>query len=316
VEVVRIDGPRAEGAAHALTVGNFDGVHRGHHVLLGVAREEARAAGVPPAVLTFDPHPARVLRPRDAPPPLTSLAQKAELLAALGVERLFVLPFTEAVAGLPAGRFAAEVLRDRLRARVVVVGEGFRFGRGRQGDVSTLGREGQRLGFRVRAVPPVLWEGVPVSSTRVREAVAAGKAAEARGLLGRSYFVDGNVTRGEGRGRGLGVPTANLEPSVQVWPARGVYAGRAEARADAGEGARPAVINVGLRPTFGGGTLSLEAHLLDFEGDLYGQALRLHFDHYLRAERAFPDGGALVRQIRRDVEDARRLLSAPLTDAL
>jgi riboflavin kinase/FMN adenylyltransferase len=316
MEVVHIDGSWAAAGAQGLTIGNFDGVHRGHHALLAAARAEARAAGVPTAVLTFDPHPARVVRPEEAPAPLTSLPQKAELLEAEGVERLLVLPFTEAVAALPAETFAAEVLVRRARARVVVVGEGFRFGRGRRGDLATLGREGERLGFRVRAVPSVLWRGAPVSSTRVREALAGGEVAEARGLLGRSHFVDGTVGRGEGRGRRLGFPTANLESASQVWPAHGVYAGRAELREEALRRPRPVVINVGRRPTFGSGAPALEAHLLDFEGSLYGRALRLHFDHRLRGERAFPDAGALARQVQEDVTAARRLLSDPLADAL
>jgi riboflavin kinase/FMN adenylyltransferase len=257
-------------------------------------------------VLTFDPHPARVLRPDRAPAALTTLAQKEELLAGLGVDRLAVLPFDARVATLDAGAFAREVLVGVLGARDVVVGESFRFGRGREGDSRVLAVLGRRRGFEVHGIPPVLSGGEPVSSSRVRHALARGDVIAARTLLGRRYFVDASVVRGDGRGRVIGVPTANLEPDNEVLPARGVYAARC--RTPDG-GWSDAVVNLGHRPTFGGGPVTAEAHLLDFDGDLYGARLRLEFHGRLRGEERFDGAPALVARIRRDIAEARALLS-------
>lgn len=290
----------------AVTVGNFDGVHRGHQTLVAAASSRARASGGAVVALTFEPHPARVLHPGRAPGALTTLAQKEELLAGLGVHRLAVLPFDRSVAALSAGEFAREILVRTLGARDVVVGESFRFGRGREGDAPTLRGLGEELGFRVVALPPVLEAGAPVSSSRVRDALGRGDVDAARALLGRAPFVDARVVRGDGRGRTIGVPTANLEPENEVLPARGVYA--ATCRVGGGD-VRPAVVNLGRRPTFGGGAETVEAHLLDFEGDLYGARLRLFFVARLRGEERFPDAGALVARIREDVARARALLS-------
>jgi riboflavin kinase/FMN adenylyltransferase len=189
-----------------------------------------------------------------------------------------------------------------------VVGFNFRFGRDRGGDVEVLQALGRRHGFAVRAVPPVLIDGAPVSSTRVREAIVRGAVDAARDLLGRPYFVDGAVVRGLGRGRRLGIPTANLDPVNEILPGAGVYAARCRVEA---AGLVPAVVNVGRRPTFGGGAMVLEAHLLDFEGDLYGRKLRVAFERRLRDEARFADAEALRGQILRDVEQARRVLEQP-----
>jgi riboflavin kinase/FMN adenylyltransferase len=269
---------------------------------------KARAAGGPAVVLTFDPHPARVLRPGRAPAALTTLAQKEELLAELGVDRLAVLPFDSTVAGLPPEAFARAVLRETLGARDVVVGESFRFGHRREGDARALASLGARLGFAVHALPAVLEGGSPVSSSRVRSELERGDVVAARALLGRRYFVDAAVVRGDGRGRAIGVPTANLAPDNEILPAPGVYAGLC--RVDAGEW-RVAVVNLGHRPTFGGGALALEAHLLDFAGDLYGARVRLSFHERLREEQRFPGKDALVARILEDVARARALLSGP-----
>jgi len=292
----------------AVTVGNFDGVHRGHQALVSAAVARARAAGGPSVVLTFDPHPARVLRPDRAPAALTTLAQKEELLAGLGVDRLAVLPFDAALARLSPEEFARAVLRDTLGARDVVVGESFRFGHRREGDARSLADLGSRLGFAVHPVPPVQDGGGPVSSSRVRLALGHGDVGAARALLGRPYFVDAGVVRGEGRGRTIGVPTANLAAENEILPAPGVYAGYC--RLPAGE-SWPAVVNLGRRPTFGGGELALEAHLLGFAGDLYGARVRLSFHERLRDEQRFPSKEALVARIRDDVARARALLSGP-----
>lgn len=304
---------RLPGAGAAVTVGNFDGVHRGHQALVRLAVARAREAGERAVVLTFEPHPARVLDPERAPAALNTPAQKEELLAALGVDRLAVLPFDPAVAALAPEAFAREILAEALGARHVVIGESFRFGRRREGDAEGLRALGETLGFAVSALPPVLGRGGPVSSSRVREELARGDVAAARELLGRPYFVDAGVVRGDGRGRTIGVPTANLDPENEVLPARGVYAGRVRVP---GAGFRPAVVNLGERPTFGGGRATVEAHLLDFEGDLYGARVRLELHARLRDEERFAGPDALVARIREDAARARALLPGPAGDGV
>jgi riboflavin kinase/FMN adenylyltransferase len=311
---VRVErGLRQAAGSAAVTVGNFDGVHRGHQALAALTVARAREAGGAAVVLTFDPHPARLVAPDRAPGALTTLAQKEELLAGLGVDRLAVLPFDAAVAALSPEAFAREVLASSLGARHVVVGESFRFGRGREGDARRLAALGTQLGFSVGALAPVLEGGAPVSSSRVREELARGGVRAARDLLGRPYFLDAKVVRGEGRGRTIGVPTANLGTENEVLPARGVYAGRCRVP---GAGWRLAVVNLGERPTFGGGKATMEAHLLDFDGDLYGARVRLEFHERLRDEERFSGVSALLVRIRQDVERARELLPPPAADAV
>ncbi len=307
MEIVRLDGPaRRFPDAPAVTVGNFDGVHLGHRALIDAVVGEARDAGAPALALTFDPHPSRVLAPERAPATLTTIAQRAEIMAGLGIDRVAVLPFTRELSHHPAEAFVRTLLVEALGARVVVVGENFRFGRDRAGDVKALQGFGREMGYRVRALPSVLHDGAPVSSTRVREAVVRGAVEAAAAMLGRRYLVDGAVVRGLGRGRTLGIPTANLDPLNEILPGGGVYA--AIVRVDGGPQAWPAVVNVGRRPTFGGGAVLLEAHLLGFDADLYGRGLRVEFEARLRDERAFPDANALRAQIADDVQAARRVL--------
>jgi riboflavin kinase / FMN adenylyltransferase len=290
-----------------VTVGNFDGVHRGHQALVQAVVQAARAFAGTAVALTFDPHPSRVLSPDRAPASLMTLDQKAEALSGLGIDRVVALPFSEKAAAASPEEFAREVLRGALGAEAVVVGTNFRFGRGRSGDLDRLQGLGEALGFRVDGVAPVIHEGAPISSTRIREALARGAVAPAAEMLGRPYFVDGVVGRGDGRGRTLGIPTANLEPVNEILPARGVYAGEVSLAGVAWG----AVVNVGRRPTFGGTRTTLEAHLLGFEGDLYGGRLRLAFRERLREERRFPGPEELVAQIHQDVARARALLGIP-----
>jgi riboflavin kinase / FMN adenylyltransferase len=309
MRVVRLgEGAPLGFVSTAVTIGNFDGVHRGHRALVERVVGRARATGGTAVVLSFDPHPARVLSPERAPAGLTTPEQKRELLAELGVDVSAELPFTAAVAAEPPEQFVSRVLAGELQARLVVVGETFRFGRRRAGDVDTLSRLGAAAGFGVEALAPVLEEGRAVSSSRVREALAQGDAAAASRLLGRTFFVDVRVVAGDGRGRTIGVPTANLETANEILPARGVYAARVRLPDGSWRGA---VVNRGRRPTFGGETETVEAHLLDFDGHLYGAALRLAFAARLREERRFAGPEALVAQIREDVRQARALLSAP-----
>jgi len=305
MKVIRLPRP-AEVAwpRPTVAIGNFDGVHLGHQALLRVTVEDVRRAGGTALALGFDPHPARVVAPERAPLALTTLEQRAELLGELGVDAFAVLPFDARVAALSPEAFAREVLVGLLAAERVVVGAGFRFGRGRAGDTPLLVELGQALGFAVHEVGPVSDAEGPISSSRIRAALQKGDVEAAARLLGRLPFVDGSVVRGEGRGRTIGVPTANLSVRNECLPARGVYAClvRAESRQHA------AVVNIGERPTFGGAGTTVEAHLLGFAGDLYGQPLRVRFVKQLREERRFAGAPELVAQIERDVAEARRVL--------
>jgi riboflavin kinase/FMN adenylyltransferase len=309
MERVRLDTLAPRGWLEpAVTVGNFDGVHRGHQSLVAEAVAEARARAGTAVALTFDPHPSRVLSPDRAPASLMTLDQKAEALDGLGIDRLAVLPFTFELSRERAADFARRVLGEALGARVVVVGEGFRFGRGREGDLALLTELGRPLGFAVRGTRPVLHEGAPISSTRIREALARGAVKAAGLMLGRLFFVDGPVVRGQGRGRTLGLPTANVAVVNEALPARGVYACRCRVLGGAADAEHPAVLNIGHRPTFGGGGLSVEAHFLDFDADLYGRTLRVGFADRIREERPFAGAEALVRQVRDDIARARKML--------
>jgi riboflavin kinase/FMN adenylyltransferase len=307
MSLVRLQAPGPLGWPRpALTLGNFDGVHRGHQALVAAVVEEARVREGTAVVLTFEPHPARIISPERAPRALMTVEQRAEVLASLGVDRVVALPFTLELSRKSPEEFAALVLRDTVGATLLAVGPDFRFGRGRAGGLETLTRLGPELGFAVRAVPAVDHGGAPISSTRVREALDEGAVAEATALLGRRFFIDGGVVRGAGRGRSLGVPTANLEPVNEQLPARGVYA--CWCRASPAGKPLPGVVNIGIRPTFGEGEPTVEVHLLDFEGDLYGRVLRVEFAERLREERRFPDVAALEQQIGEDVGAARRVL--------
>ncbi len=293
----------------AVTIGNFDGVHRGHQALVEVAVRDARVAAGTAVVLTFEPHPSAVLSPDRAPSTLMTVEQKAEALASLGVDYLVVLPFTQALSHQTPEEFARLVLRDALGARGVVVGSNFRFGRGRRGDVATLRRLGETMGYRVHGLDPVFHDGAPISSTRIREALARGAVEAVEELLGRLFVVEGTVVPGDGRGRSLGFPTANLKPENETLPGSGVYACwcQVDARRD-GPPVR-AVANIGRRPTFGGGRSSVEAHLLDFTEDIYGHRLRLGLKARLREERRFAGPEELREQIARDVVEARGFLA-------
>jgi riboflavin kinase/FMN adenylyltransferase len=316
VEVDRLTGLEPRGWQRpAVAIGNFDGVHRGHQALVAVAAAQARHAAGEAVVLTFDPHPSTVLAPDQSPRALMSVEQKAEILARLGIDRLAVLPFTAELSREAPEAFVRGVIRGCLGAQTVVVGSGFRFGHRRTGDLALLERLGAELGFQVSGVPPLLHEGAPISSTRIREALARGDVAAARGLLGRPFFVDGVVMAGDGRGRTLGFPTANLALVNETLPGLGVYACvcRALGRGAALHGA---VVNVGRRPTFGGGQVTVEAHLLEFDGELYGERLRVAFLERLRGEHRFPSPEALSAQIAEDAARARGVVSGVPCDGV
>lgn len=300
-------------------IGNFDGVHRGHRETLVIARREAARLGAAFAAVTFDPHPARVLRPARAPKAISTPADREVLLAAAGVELLVVLRFREEMAKTPAEDFVERLLLGRLDVRAVVQGGNFRFGRGRSGGLDTLRSVGARRGFAVLESPAVRFDGRPISSTRIREALAAGRPEEAEAMLGRPYELSGAVVPGAGRGRGLGFPTANLLPEGEPLLREGVYAADAlvedgAARPSRGAPATPqrrAIVHFGPRPTFSDGA-SLEAHLLDYSGS--PRALRLRFLRFLRPVRTFPGGEALRLQLERDAAAAADL-AGPLPPA-
>ncbi|MDX1689751.1 MAG: bifunctional riboflavin kinase/FAD synthetase [Acidimicrobiia bacterium] len=290
----------------ALTIGVFDGVHLGHRHVLSLLAAEASERGLGTAVMTFDPHPLTVVAPDAAPRLLTTVDQRLELLAAMGVDRTAVLPFSDRVRSLSPAAFVTEILRDALDARIVAVGEDFRFGRDRTGNVEFLREMGEGVGFETIVVS-LVGDDSPVSSTRIRRLVADGDVAAATVLLGRHHEVRGEVVRGDGRGASIGVPTANLDlPDGVAVPARGVYA----VRVGVDDEEHPGVANIGVRPTFGGEEETLEVHLLSGGRDLYGSGLAVRFVDRIRDERRFDGIEALVAQIGSDIGEARRILDA------
>ena len=296
----------------ALAVGNFDGVHLGHQALLAEARARAAARGGPSAVLTFTPHPARLFAPAKAPPLIMSLERRLELCAEAGIDIAVVEPFTRDFAAIEAEEFVRRVLARDLAAADVVVGYDFSFGRGRAGTVARLGELGAELGMGVAVIPPVTVDGLPCSSTRVRELCGAGEVAAAARLLGRPVEVVGRVARGAARGRGLGFPTANVVPEGELVPKLGIYAARARILEGGQAGTvHRAALSIGRNPTFTGpeAPVSVEAYLLDYDGDLYERRLRLEILHRLRDEQRFDTIDALVQQIHADVDHVRALVS-------
>jgi riboflavin kinase/FMN adenylyltransferase len=312
-QIIRLTDAPLRGARRGIVaIGVFDGVHRGHQALLGEARRIADAhPGSEVIALTFDPHPAAVFAPAAAPPLLGTLAERAELLRAAGVDIVVAVAFDRAFASSSPEEFARDTLAERLRAAAVIVGDDFRYGRDRMGDITTLREAGGRYGFDVFVVPPVFIDGLPARSSEIRARLSAGEVEIAARLLGRPYTLGGTVVSGRRLGRTLGFPTANLEsaPGVLV-PAAAVYAGRARI---GGETFRAAV-SVGDNPTVApeGETLSrtVEAFLLDgFDRDVYGQKIDLTFEHYLRPMEKFDGMAALIVQMNHDVDDAKRRLT-------
>jgi riboflavin kinase/FMN adenylyltransferase len=288
-----------------VTIGVFDGVHRGHQRTIGHTVARAAALGLSSVVVTFDPHPSEVVRPGSHPAVLTEPRRQAELIEELGVDALCVLPFTPDFSRLGPEEFVHDVLVDGLHAAAVVVGENFRFGHRAAGDVALLTRLGHRFGYTVEGSPLLADGATTFSSTYVRACVAAGDVAAAADALGRPHRVEGIVVRGDRRGRELGFPTANVlsHPHVAV-PADGVYAGWL-AR---GKSSLPAAVSVGTNPTFSGRERRVEAYVLDFDGDLYGEHVGVDFVSRLRPMLAFDTVDDLVAQMRADVTAARDLL--------
>jgi riboflavin kinase/FMN adenylyltransferase len=288
----------------AVALGVFDGVHLGHRAILGAAVTHARAAEATAVACTFDPHPLEVLQPDRAPLPITTLDERLALIAETGIDVTVLLPFDKELAAVEPEAFVKDVLVERLSARHVVVGFNHRFGRGARGDAALLRQLGGRLGFGLEVIEPFTVDGVEVSSTAIRAALRRGDLDAAARMLGRPYTLPGKVVTGAGRGRTLGFPTANVAPDRPVLLAPGVYA----CTADVGTQRHRAVVNIGVRPTFDEHTLAVEAYLLDFSGDLYGQSIRLTFVSRVREERRFPSVEALRAQIEADVAMARQRL--------
>jgi riboflavin kinase/FMN adenylyltransferase len=299
------NAPAWRGAAVA--IGNFDGVHLGHRALIARARELAAPRDALTVVLTFDPHPAALLAPARAPRMLTSIARRIELLAEAGVDAVVVEPFTRELAGIAPSAFVGDIVVSGLRARAVVVGYNFSYGQGRAGTVDTLRAHGAGAGLEVAIVPAVTVDGEVAASTKIRGHLHAGELARAERMLGRRWDVDGTVVHGAGRGRGIGIPTANIAPEIDLAVAPGIYA---VTLAVDGSPAMPGVASLGTNPTFvADGGLVLEVHVLDWSGDLYDRRVRTTFVARLRDERKFDSVDALLVQIHRDIDDARTALA-------
>ncbi|MFO7919155.1 MAG: bifunctional riboflavin kinase/FAD synthetase [Anaerolineae bacterium] len=287
-----------------LTIGSFDGIHRGHQHLLQNLVQRAQATQRLSAVLTFHPHPEAVVHPDEQPQYLSSPQERTTIIENLGLDLLFLIPFGQELAETSA-RDLLIILHDRLRMRELWVGRDFAMGRDREGDIPTLRDLSSEIRYRLHVVHPLYEGGQPISSTRIRTLLSEGRVEDAARLLGRPYTVPGRVIKGAQRGRSLGFRTANLQVDPQrALPKRGVYVAWAVLDGER----QKCVVNVGTRPTFDDQDLQIEAHLLDYEGDLYGKELEIAFVRRLRAEKQFPDTEALIDQVHQDISAAHRIL--------
>lgn len=285
-----------------LTLGVFDGLHIGHQRIMETVVERAEAVGAVPTAITFDPHPRAVLHPESAPPLLQTLDQRLANFEVLGIEQAIVIPFTTEFSQQPAENFLSDIIRDRLHAKEVYLGKGFAFGKARGGNIDLLRQKSAELGFIADEVDEVQLRGIRISSSAIRKLLAEGKVNIARRMLGRPYGVEGVIIRGNRRGHTIGFPTANLKPHNRVIPRFGVYA-----TATLIDGTwRKSITNIGVRPTFeSDADPSIESYVFDFEGDLYGDVLRVRFLHRIRDEKKFNGIDELKAQIERDTQRAR-----------
>lgn len=307
IVVTRVEDIHEALSGVCLTIGNFDGVHMGHAKLLQRVRDRAAAASLVSVALTFDPHPRRVLLGNAAPPAITSTQHKLECIEAAGIQVAVVLPFTRELAAREPEDFVREVLVEGLLLKQLVIGYDYAFGKGRKGNFEMLSALGQKHGFGVERLDPVIINGAVVSSTRIRDMVQAGKVWDARPLLGRFHQVRGIVVHGQKRGRKLGFPTANLALRDELVPLTGVYAVWVEVEGTI----RPGVANIGKNPTFGEFEMSVEAHILDYKGKIYDQPIRVHFVQRIRSEKKFSGPEELIVRIREDIGLARMILASP-----
>ena len=304
VQLIRnLDDPPDPLRGGAVAIGNFDGVHRGHARIAERLVDWAGRVGGPAVVFTFDPHPVRILRPAEAPLPLTWTERKSELLSQLGIDAMVAYPTDESLLALSAREFFDQIVRHRLDARALVEGPNFFFGHNRLGNIETLSRFSADAGIELEVVEPLEVDGNLISSSRVRQLLSEGAVDDAGRMLTQPYRIRGMVTHGASRGAKIGFPTANLDAVDTLLPAAGVYAGRAQVADDS----HAAAINLGPNPTFGEGALKLEVHLIDFHGALYGQALEVDFIERLRDIVRFESVDDLKAQLARDVEAARRV---------
>ena len=287
-----------------VTIGNFDGVHRGHREIFRRVREAAAACGGVSVVITFEPHPLTVVSSRHKVHLINTAAEKEVLIGATGIEYLLVIPFTPEFSRLPARDFVSEVLVERLGMRRLIIGYDYAFGRNREGNIDLLAELGTSLGFALEVLSPIGSGGHIFSSSEVRRLVGAGAVHRIVPLLGRHFSLGGTVVSGHGRGKGLGFPTANVVTDHELIPADGVYAVKVRLDGRLCDGA----CNIGTKPTFGDGERTIEVYLFDFDGDLYGQALRIFFIERLRGEETHPDADSLRLTIERDVAACRRIL--------
>lgn len=293
-----------------LTIGNFDGVHKGHLALFDKVKERARAIHGQSAVMTFDPHPIKVMKPGNGPPLITTTQRKLKLIAGAGVDVIFCLPFTREFAEMSAESFIRDVLLDKLGLKEIVVGYDYSFGKHREGNIDLLRKLGETLGYKVHEVKPVLIDETLVSSTSIRNLISGGDIEAAKTLLGRDYQISGTVVKGQNRGgRLLGFPTANLMLEDELIPKRGIYA----VTVGLDDKTFWGVTNIGYNPTFGNDTLTIETHILDFSGDLVGKAIKITFLHRLRDEKTFNSVEELSEQIALDIQHAKDLLGIAKT---
>lgn len=287
-----------------VTLGNFDGVHLGHQAILRTVVARARETGGTAVAFTFEPHPLKVLAPERSPKLLNTFHGKMRLIEAAGIEVAICANFTREFADQNPEDFAREVLHTKIGVREVYVGYDYAFGKGREGSIESLKKTGRTYGFGVGVVDAVQVEGAAVSSSRIRDLIAAGRVDEAAKFLGRHYGIEGEVVHGSHRGHTLGFPTANINTSHELLPSFGVYA----VLARVGGRTLKGVTSIGVRPTFGAGPVSIEVYLFDFDGDIYGKHMELSFVKRLRGEEKFPDAASLIRQMQRDVEQAKESL--------
>ncbi len=297
--------------APVVTIGNFDGVHLGHQKIFRKVVEAARQRRGTSMVITFDPHPLKVVAPDRKLKLLTPLDEKIRLVELNGLDVFLCIDFNREFAKTDPEDFIRDILVEKLKVKHVIVGHNYRFGKGKRGTADLLRRRGRKYGFKVNVVRNKVISGHAVSSSRIRQLLLWGRVCEAAALLGRPYSIHGKVIRGAGRGAGiLGIPTANIETPNELAPREGVYAVKVKLKDDIYDG----VANIGKNPTFGGGELSYEAHLFGFDGDLLGREIRLFFIDRIRGERTFPDAGSLKREIHRDIDRAKTILKEHRVD--
>ena len=303
-----VDAYDPEDSPSVLSIGNFDGVHLAHREICRFINREADRREGRSVILTFEPHPLSVVAPERRPPLMTTLDEKLSRLEDQNVGAVVVQEFTPSLAQTEAREFVRRIIGEGLKASLVAIGFNFRFGKGRAGNVDLLQDEGANAGFETHVLEPYMFEGRRVSSTEIRKLLLGGAVEEAARLLGQRHMIEGRVIRGDGRGRQIGIPTANVDYPPILIPENGVYACRVQI--DGRKGARrPAVTNIGTRPTFDKKEVTLETHLLDWDGDLYGKSIRVEFVSRLREEKKFSGPEELVRQIKLDIENGREKLS-------